>query len=103
MWYLDNLVITMVDRYSLKTITDTHNRLSDPDLTKPQMKAELEMPTWVPAVGQMIVIADRQDTLADSQRYGMFIEITDRGLYRTGSGRGGYARALTPAEIANCF
>ena len=93
----------MVDKYELPLITDTHNRLSDPDLTEQQMKAELETLSWVPAVDQMIVIGDNENSLAGSQRFGMFVEINDKGLYVTGTGRGKYARTLTPAEIANCY
>ena len=93
----------MAKKYDLSNVTETHNRLSDPDLTESEMEAELEAPSWIPVLSQMIAIADSETSLADSERYGMFLRINDKGRYVIGTGNGKYARPLTPAEIANCF
>ena len=53
----------MADKYELPQITDTYNRLVDPDLTERQMRAELETPIWVPEIDQMIAIADSAEDL----------------------------------------
>ena len=93
----------MSNKYDLTTVTDTHNRLSDPDLTERQMETELETPSWIPELDRMIVLADSNDDLAESKRFGFFTGMSDKGLFQTDTGRAKYARTLTTAEIAQCY
>lgn len=91
----------MADKYDLTTVTDTHNRLSDPDLSESQMKTELEAPTWIPDVYQMIAVSDTVD-VNTSTRYGQFLKMEGK-KYLTTAGKLKYARRLTAEEIAACY
>jgi len=93
----------MADKYDLTTVTDTHNRLSDPDLTEQQMRVELETVDWVPEDGRMIAISDSKNNLDGSKRFGFFLGFTEKGLYETDTGRAKYARPLTAEELTHCF
>jgi len=89
--------------YDLNTIHKTISRLLGRDININKLEIELDRPLFAPAIGRMIVIADRTRDLPNSIRYGTFIGMTERREYRITSGTGKYARALTAAEIAQCF
>jgi len=102
--------------YSLDTIHSTILRIFDPiedkvmlrtELdrirVKPVLRAELDRIIFIPDMGRMIAVSNKQANLATSIRYGMFEGMTPDNQYRIGSGRWNFARLLTPEEIANCF
>ena len=89
--------------YDFITIKNTITRILGRDINEARLQVELDRPSFTPEVGRMIVIADRVKDLPRSTRYGTFIEMTGEGEYRITSGVGRYARALTAAEIAQCF
>ena len=70
---------------------------------KPELRAELDRIIFIPDMGRMIAVSNKQANLATSTRYGMFEGMTPDNQYRIGSGRWNFARLLTPEEIANCF
>jgi len=90
-------------KYDIQTITETHNRLADPDLSESEMQTELEKPQFLPDIGQMIAVGDSLDYLAESDRYGRFQGMTDKGRYQISTGRWKYARLLDAEEIAACY
>ena len=93
----------MAAKYDIQTITETHNRLADPDLSESEMQAELEKPQFLPDIGQMIAVGDSLDYLAESDRYGRFQGMTKKGGYQISTGRWKYARLLDAEEIAACY
>ena len=89
--------------YDLITIKNALDRLLGRDINISKLKTALDRPSFTPAAGRMIVVADRVRDLAGSIRYGRFVEMTENRHYRVTNGVGRYARALTAAEIAQCF
>jgi len=102
--------------YSLDTIHSTIHRIFTPiedramlrdELTrltsKPELRAELDRIIFIPELGRMIVVANKQVNLATSERYGMFQGMTADNQYRIATGRFNFARLLTPEELAKCF
>jgi hypothetical protein len=89
--------------YDLETIQQTLFRVLGKNIPLPKLKAELEKEMWLPEVDRMIAVANVDNELAASNKYGLFIRMTKRGEYLISTGRFRYARLLTPEEIAKCF
>ena len=89
--------------YTLQRIVRTIHRLYGQKHTAAQIRNELDTIRPEPEVGQMVVIADTQGELPASQRFGMYIKLTDRNLYKTTGGTGKFFRLMTAEEISKCY
>jgi len=89
--------------YDLGTIQATILRVLGKSVTQVKLKAELEKATWVPELDRMIAVSDSLDDLDASDRYGLFMGMTENNQYKISTGRWRYARVLTTDEIAKCY
>ena len=89
--------------YDLITIKTTIERVLGKDVSLSKLKTELERVTWTPEVNRMVAVADRKENLEASDRYGMFVEMTDTQEFKLTHGTWKFARPLNADELANCF
>ena len=89
--------------YGIDKIHETLARAYDVNVPKPALKAELDRVMFAPELDRMVAVSDTLADLATSDRYGLFLGMTPKGLYKISSGRWKFARPLTAEEIAKCY
>ena len=89
--------------YNIDKIHETLTRAYGVQVAKPALRAELDRVIFVPELDRMIAVSDSLTDLDTTTRYGLFVGMTPKGLYKISSGRWKFARPLTAEEIAKCY